>query len=406
MQHVVIIIQENRTPDNLFAAAGIPGADIQNFGYTSNGTQVPLQPIPLTAPYDLDHGHGAWTTDFDNGAMNGFDRESASPNPDATSTPPPYPQYGYVPQSEDEPYYQMAEQYSFADRMFQTNEGPSFPAHQYLLSGTAVIANGSTLYAAANPNYANNNDLNCDGDPSSSVGLIDINTGSTTMTQSPVCFDHPTLFDEMDARGVSYTYYAYQSGGLWNAPDAISRIRFGSDWNHVVTPDTTIFSDISAGRLPSVSWVIPTALASDHASVTDGSGPSWVASVVNAIGNSPYWNSTAIFIVWDDWGGWYDHVAPQQFNAYELGFRVPLIVVSPYAKHAYVSHVQHEFGSILHFTEEQFGLQPVGYTDVRADDLSDCFDYAQSLTRFRPIAARHSAAYFKHLPPSNIPLDY
>jgi phospholipase C len=151
---------------------------------------------------------------------------------------------------------------------------------------------------------------------------------------------------------------------------------------------------------------MPTAVESDHSSVSNGSGPSWVASIVNAVGQSQYWNSTAIFVTWDDWGGWYDHVAPQIFNQYELGFRVPLIVISPYAKKAYVSHVQHEFGSILHYTEEQFGLNSIGYTDARADDLSDCFDYTQTPTPFKAIPAKYPASYFLHLPPSNEPVDY
>ena len=106
---------------------------------------------------------------------------------------------------------------------------------------------------------------------------------------------------------------------------------------------------------------------------------------MNAIGNSSYWSNTAIFVTWDDWGGWYDHVLPPAYNSYELGFRVPLIVISPYARAGYVSHVQHEFGSILHFTEQQFSLGTLGYTDARADDLADCFDFAQAPVVFRTI---------------------
>jgi len=91
--------------------------------------------------------------------------------------------------------------------------------------------------------------------------------------------------------------------------------------------------------------------------------------------------------VWDDWGGWYDHVAPQQFNYYELGMRVPFIAISPYARAGYVSHVQHEFGSILHYTEETFGIPSLNYTDRRADDLSDMFNYAQPPIPFQTIPA-------------------
>lgn len=183
---------------------------------------------------------------------------------------------------------------------------------------------------------------------------------------------------------------------MWNAPDAIEHIRYGSDYAYVVAPTKQIITDIGAGNLPNVSWAIPTAAESDHASVTDGSGPSFVASIVNAVGASQYWNSTAIFVVWDDWGGWYDHIKPPQYNYYELGFRVPLIAISPYARPAYVSHTQHEFASILNFVEETFGVTctnpppncgALRYTDMRADDLSDMFNYAQTPLAFKQIPA-------------------
>jgi phospholipase C len=127
-----------------------------------------------------------------------------------------------------------------------------------------------------------------------------------------------------------------------------------------------------------------------------------VAQLVNAIGNSPYWSSTAIFITWDDWGGWYDHVAPPQMLrdcshwgcGYVYGFRVPLIVVSPYGKRAYISHRQHDFGSILRFTEEVFGLGSLGYADAYADDLADFFNFAQTPQPFIPIPAPLDTAHF------------
>ena len=134
-------------------------------------------------------------------------------------------------------------------------------------------------------------------------------------------------------------------------------------------------------------------MSSDHPSSNDGSGPSWVASVVNAIGNSQYWDNTVILITWDDWGGWYDHVPPTIINSYEYGFRVPLIVVSPFARQGYVSHVTHDFGSILKFIEETYRLPSLGYADALADDLSDCFDFHRH-NRFVKIKAPHDASYF------------
>jgi len=156
-----------------------------------------------------------------------------------------------------------------------------------------------------------------------------------------------------------------------------------------------------------VSWVIPSGQASDHAGSTVGTlGPSWVASIVNAIGNSSYWANTAIFITWDDWGGWYDHVPPKQVLVgtncaqwgcgYVYGFRVPLIVVSPYAKAQYISTTpyNHDFGSILKFIEATFSLPSLNYADAAADDFSDCFDFNQAPLQFQTIPSAQNAQYF------------
>jgi phospholipase C len=218
--------------------------------------------------------------------------------------------------------------------------------------------------------------------------------GNETRTQYP-CFEHPTLTDLLDARGIDWRYYTPSAGSIWTGPNAIRHLRLGPDWKrNVILQQTQILTDIANGKLAAVSWVIPTGQASDHAGATDGSGPSWVASVVNAIGTGQYWSNTAILVTWDDWGGWYDHVAPPIINSYEYGFRVPLIVVSPYAKPAYVSHVTHDFGSILKFIESNFGLPSLGYADAPADNLSDCFDFDQTPLPFQHIAAPLDANHF------------
>jgi phospholipase C len=389
IQHVIIIFQENRSVDNLFN--GFPGADTVTSGQTSTGTIVALQPVGLEAPYDLDHSHTGFTTEYDNGNMNGFDLEIATGQPGFT--PPPDAAYGYVPHSETGPYFALAEQFTFADEMFQTNEGPSFPAHQFIISGTSIPAPGSDLLVAENvvfPTAVPKVNEGCDSPPGSTVALIDP-AGNESTTMFP-CFDHPTLLDLLDEDNVSWKYYTPLPYFLWTGPDAISHIRYGPDWAKVSIPETNIFSDIDLGQLPAVSWVIPTGTDSDHANELSDAGPSWVADVVNAVGTSKYWNNTAIFVTWDDWGGWYDHVKPQIYNSYELGFRVPLIVISPYAKPGYVSHVPHEFGSILKFIEERYGLPTLGYTDERADDLSDCFNFSQPPLPYRPVATRYSRA--------------
>ena len=396
--HVIVIFQENRTPDNLFH--GLPGADIASSGTNSKGQTVALVPVDITAPYDLDHSHPGWLTEYNGGNMNGWDLVGSNCPSHSCN---PLTAFGYVPQAEVQPYFQMAEKYVFADRMFQTNQGPSFPAHQFIFAATSTNAPGSTLLASENPHYADLTSLNCGGSASSFVRMIDPN-GSEATTMQP-CFDHATLADLLDAKGLSWRYYAPGIGGLWNGPDAIAHIRNSSDWANVVIPQTKILTDISAGQLPAVSWVIPSGAASDHALGTNGTGPAWVASIVNAVGQSKYWNNTAIFITWDDWGGWFDHVKPPIYGSYELGFRVPLIVVSPYARPGYVSHQQHEFASILRYIEDNWGLGTLGFTDARADDLADCFDYNQTPIAFQPIQTSLTASDFIRMPASNIPPD-
>ncbi len=382
--HVVIIVQENRTPDYLFQ--GVPGADIAKTAVDSRGQTVSLEQVSLAAPYDLPHAHSNWVTDYDGGKMDGFDR--------GLSLRKHLRPFGYAPRSEVQPYYDMATQYVFADRMFQSNQADSFPAHQYLISGTAAALPATSFNVSGNAfdrvNGRSGQD-GCDASSSSVVPTINPSNGFPGPTPAP-CFERPVLSDLLDQQSVTWRYYQHGRGaGLWHAFDAIRHVRFGQDYHNVISSSPQILTDISNNQLPGLSWVIPAGDAySDHAGSQSAKGPSWVAAVVNAVGQSQYWNSTAIFIVWDDWGGWYDHVPPPQFNNfYELGFRVPLVVISPYAKKAYVSKIQHEFGSILAFSEETFGIPKgaLGATDVRADDLADCFDFTQNPRAFVPIKA-------------------
>ncbi len=385
IQYVVVIVQENRTPDNLFH--GLPNADIADSGVNSQGEIVPLTPVSLAGDYDLDHAYTDFINMYDHGKMDGADKIGwVCPSNVQLCEIPPNPQFKYVELSEVVPYLQLAERFTFADRMFQTNQGPSFPAHQFIISGTSAPTATSEFFAASNPNIPTNSNwpAGCTAPAHEIVAMVDP-AGKLCCPIYP-CFEHLTIMDLLDTGGISWRYYTPSAGSIWTAPNAVRHLRLGPDWANVVLQPAQILSDIATNRLPTVSWVIPTGQESDHAGSNEGTGPSWVASVVNAIGRSRYWPETAIFVFWDDWGGWYDHVAPKIYNSYEYGFRVPLIVVSPYAKQAYVSHVTHDFGSILKFIEENYNLPSLGYADARADDLSDCFDYYQTPVNFRPIS--------------------
>lgn len=395
IHHIVIIFQENRSFDDLFN--GFPGANTVRFGYNSENQKVPLRPIALTAGWDLDHTHYAFVKDYDGGKMNGFDKDPGHCFGLNRCPAAGLRAYGFVPHSESAPYFTMAKRFTLADDMFQTNEGPSFPAHQYIVSGTSTITDGSPLRAADNPiNPSNFSNGGCDSPQNALVPLIDA-AGNENLYAYP-CFKRISLMQELDEKSLSWRYYQSVAGAnIWNAPDALLSIRKSKEYDNVVIPSQRIFKDIAAGQLADVTWVMPDTLWSDHARANNGSGPSWVADVVNAIGKSAFWNDTAIFVTWDDWGGWYDHVSPPQYNSYELGFRVPLIVISPYAKTHYISTAQHEFGSILKFSEEVFDLPSMHTTDERADDLADCFDFSQAPTKFKPIAAPLGPSYFiKH----------
>jgi phospholipase C len=285
--------------------------------------------------------------DYNRGKMNGFDIEGDGLHSQT------YP-YSYTQQSDVQPLWDIASQYVLADRMFSSQAGPSFPAHQYLIAGQPGNMNNPGKWP-----------WGCDGP-----------------TPAVECFDYKTLGDLLDSAGVSWRYYSPgnrtlpKSFGMWLAYDSIRHIRYGPDWaSDISFPETHIFKDIAGGTLAHVTWVVPNGTNSDHAGNVPDQGPQWVASIVNAVGNSQYWSHTAVLITWDDWGGWYDHVPPPQLDQYGLGVRVPLIVVSPYARSGYVSHVNHEFGSILRFVETQFELGSLGTADARADDLSDCFDF-------------------------------
>jgi len=385
-KHVVVIFQENRTPDNLFH--GFPNADIADSGVNSAGQSIPLTQIDLANDYDLSHAHPAFVDMYDGGKMDGADRIPIRCVAGAVSCPPPNPQFMYVNPSEVQPYFQLGEQYTFGDRMFQTNQGPSFPAHQFIIAGTSAPTATSDLFASENPFGG----AGCVAAVGSLVTLIDP-VGNENQQIYP-CFEHPTLMDLLDVQMVTWRYYAPSAGSIWTGPNAIQHIRSGPDWANVIIPQTQVLTDILNGQLAQVTWVIPDGADSDHAASNNGTGPSWVASIVNAIGTSQYWSDTAIIITWDDWGGWYDHVAPSIYDSYEYGFRVPLIIVSPYTKQGYVSHVTHDFGSILKFIEEIFKLPSLGYADARADDFSDCFDLSQTPITFQAIPAKVDRNFF------------
>jgi phospholipase C len=320
--------------------------------------------------------------------------------------------FSYVVHRDIEPYWALAKQYALGDRAFSSNNGPTFVSHQYLIAGESGHA----------VEVPNGQPWGCDAQdkaiwaPLLAYGQADppvYSKAAGVEVQGPFpCYTFPTIVQNLDAAGITWKYYAAKEGTgrdlepfqadkkVWNNP---------TDHANIISPDTQVLNDIYSGNLAQVSWITPTGLKSDHPGPATGNkGPSWVGSIVNAIGESPYWNNTAIVIMWDEWGGYYDPVHPKQYpdpqtGAREgLGFRVPLIVVSPYAKAGYVSHNEHEIAGTLRLIEETFGLPQIGdcneqkttFADCRADAFDDMFDFTQQPIPFKPIKIDYDAHYF------------
>jgi phospholipase C len=293
--------------------------------------------------------------------------------------------------------------------MFTTQSSASFTAHQdFIAGGTPVGDEGDNVIDFPSPIS-----WGCNAAPGTVTDLI-TPKGHEEFGAGPFpCFTYKTLRDLLDAKGLSWLYFTNKSpSGLWDAFDAISAVYHGSQWKtNIVVPETKVFAYLDASELPAVSWVIPDALTSDHPSDIHDQGPEWVASVVNAIGESAYWDSTVIIVVWDDWGGEYDNVPPPQLDGQGLGMRVPMLIVSAYDKETsasqpgYISHTQYEDGSLLKFMEQNWNLGSLGTTDVRANSIADCFDFSRKPRPFVPVSGSLSKSYWKHYNVSSAPID-
>lgn len=393
ISHVIYVIQENRSFDNLFQ--GYPGADTVAQGQNSSGQTIALQPVSLSRVYQIDHSanamfaacNGTGSLPGTNCRMNGFDREESYGGPQN-------PQYVYVPHSESQPYFDMAHEWVVGDRMFQSHLDESFVSHQYVIAAQAqssVDLPDSLIWGCAGGTY----DV---------VSTITQNRNPNG-PQQQACFDYTTLGDELDAAHLSWRFYAVRynndgggNGGTWSGYQAVKHIFRGPDWkNDVVTPNWRFITDVRAGKLANFTWITPQCAESDHNECGGGFGPSWVSAIVNTVGKSKFWNSTAIFVQWDDWGGLYDHVAPPLRDYDGNGFRVPLLVISPYAKKGHVSHVQFETTSVLRFAEDLYGLPQMAAADKRATSpAADCFDFSQTPRAFVPIKAPYPADFFIH----------
>lgn len=364
IEHVVFLIKENRSFDNYFGT--YPGAFGATSGPISDGTIVPL--THLTGPSLSDPGHQFFDAraSIDGGKMDGFDLLGLG-NVQGQILPMSELQSTDIPN-----YWAYAQNFVLADMMFSSLPSGTFPNHLY------AVANDSDG-TFTTPNTTSKGDWGCDAP--TSVTVEQENQTGVVNTVYP-CFSYKTLADELQSAGISWKYYAPPkgvNGYSYSTLNSFSQFRNTSLWTTNVDDYDNFASDVAAGTLPAVSWLSPGRIQSEHPPQDFCPGESWTVQQINAIMQNPtLWNSTAIFITWDDFGGFYDHVVPPARDKFPLGPRVPLLIISPYVKAGYISHTQYEFASVLRFIEEVFNLPALGDRDKTSNDTSDSFDFTQT----------------------------
>jgi phospholipase C len=397
IKHVIFLVKENHTFDNYFGR--YPGADGATRGKTLNcdngfapGPTVKLTDAPYVYPHDLGHAFAPGLTAINGGAMNGFN--CVTYGDDLTG----YTQYD---RSTLPAYWALADRFVLADHFFTSMYGPTFPEHLYTVAAQSygIVDNKTTVDTPGN--Y-------CD-DPSEHTRRFPIEdlTSKDTKTimdleehflddpanpfkiyaywvDTPTCINIKVLPDQLEKAGVSWKYYAMPNQWM-NALQAIRHVRFGPEWDHVQDP-STILTDIASNDLPAVSWLIPPeGDPNEHpgGDVNICRGENWTVEYLNALFDSKAWRSTAVVIVWDDFGGFYDHVVPPHYDVMGLGPRTPALIISPYTAAGdnrdggSIDSTVYEFSSVLRFIEELHGLKPMTDRDAQASPLAGAFDFTQ-----------------------------
>lgn len=376
IEHVIVIVKENHTFDNYFGS--FPGAEGNSTCSLKDGTTFPCPQAPDSTPRDLCHQHDCALTDWAGGQMNGWeDVSGSSDNGDHLA----WAQYH---EADIPNYWHYAETYTLADHFFAGMLGPSFPGHTFVLAAQAGWALGNPPTDVTHPYWG------CD---EYSFDTVDVLHQGTCQVDSVFpCFQIPSVPDVLPP-GVTWKFYGtnfYVLPDVWSMFDAIDSIRNGPGWSNVVKADPNFKDDLANGTFPNVAWLVDQDLNDEHPNIGGVCrGENWTVDYINAVMESDIWDKTVILFTMDDFGGWYDHVPPpRQYGCdgtspYGLGFRLPLIVISPYAKPGFIFKEVSEQASIPRFIEKVFGAPALSSIDPaaqdgQANDLMNAFDFTQT----------------------------
>jgi phospholipase C len=362
IQHIVILVKENHSFDNLFGQ--FPGADGTTIAREGK-LRVTMIDTPDQVRQDIANGYRQTEIAINHGRMNQFYLNTGAATGSIDMADSQYTE-AQIPS-----YYTYARDFALADHFFSTIASQSMPNHLVLIAG-------QSFHLVNNPFGAGHKlSWGCDAQPTVKIQILH---DKHYITQRP-CFKGQTIADEANAAGVSWKYYANPAGAkgyVWSSYDAIRHIRYSPQWATNVVPPTQFDSDVMAGSLPAISWLIPPFETSEHPPTSECQSENWTVDRINAIMASPMWSSTVIFLTWDDFGGFFDHVAPPHNNPFMLGPRVPMLVISPYTRTPLVYHGMLDYRSVLEFVEDTFNLPHLAPYYRRAPSIAPMLDYAQT----------------------------
>jgi phospholipase C len=394
IQHVVFLIKENRSFDNYFGT--FPGANGLSTALDSAGNVVKLaHASDTTFGCDIDHSMTGADTAWDCGQMDKFDMLSFnSPKGQHAcnkTVAQPFKNHSLTQfvQADIPNYWALAQHFTLGDNMFSALRGPSYPNHMYTVAaqsggfstGVGAITNPGNIFSTTGG-------WGCDVPgqmvPTLPTGKYVCPAPETYGAHSSCWTGVPTIVEEIEGSKtpLDWRYYGPgpgQSGYVWTIFNAFDQIRNNpARWAKVV-PYTQFVTDLGNGGLQSISWIVFPGSLSEHPPSSVCAGENYTVSLVNALQNSPYWCSTALFITWDDFGGFFDHVPPPNqpnSDVYGPGFRVPLLVISPWARPGFIDSHQFDFSSLLRFAEVNFNLPALTNRDRFAGTIQSAFDFS------------------------------